>query len=200
MSIAFLLRAYFPCHMPQSSCYPPNTHSDHKGWQSLPLSLTIASRVTFHDSRSLFKSSTPRFFRPHWHCMKRWPPPSAKLPSTSTTSSQSDTWQTCSRQASVLQGGHDGRCCACRMRDDDRAVDGRSHTRFLVLQGLLMSAPDTVNTPAKWGRLWLHESERVYADRLVSAAVSKQGYMVPRDPVNSLPYAANTPKCIAHWE
>jgi hypothetical protein len=34
-----------------------------------------------------------------------------------------------------------------------------------------MSAPDTINTPAKWGRLWLHESERVYADRLVSAAV-----------------------------
>eukprot|EP00877_Chromochloris_zofingiensis_P015255 jgi/Chrzof1/9984/Cz04g22250.t1 len=37
-----------------------------------------------------------------------------------------------------------------------------------VFQGLLMSTPDTINTAAKWGKLWLHESERVYADRLVS--------------------------------
>ncbi|GBF96391.1 dynein heavy chain axonemal [Raphidocelis subcapitata] len=37
-----------------------------------------------------------------------------------------------------------------------------------VFQGLLMSAPDVINTPAKWAKLWLHESERVYADRLVS--------------------------------
>jgi hypothetical protein len=35
-----------------------------------------------------------------------------------------------------------------------------------------MSAPDVVNTPAKWAKLWLHESERVYADRLVSQGVS----------------------------
>ncbi|KAI8464229.1 MAG: flagellar alpha dynein [Monoraphidium minutum] len=39
-----------------------------------------------------------------------------------------------------------------------------------VFQGLLMSAPEVVNTPAKWAKLWLHESERVYADRLVSQA------------------------------
>jgi hypothetical protein len=42
-----------------------------------------------------------------------------------------------------------------------------------VFQGLLMSSPDIVNTPAKWAKLWLHESERVYADRLVSQAVSR---------------------------
>jgi len=40
-----------------------------------------------------------------------------------------------------------------------------------VFQGLLMSSPDVINTPAKWAKLWLHESERVYADRLVSQAV-----------------------------
>lgn len=44
-----------------------------------------------------------------------------------------------------------------------------------VFQGLLMSTPDTINTAAKWGKLWLHESERVYADRLVSLSVSS-GY------------------------
>ena len=38
-------------------------------------------------------------------------------------------------------------------------------------KGLLLATPETVNTAAKWGRLWLHESERVYADRLVCAAV-----------------------------
>lgn len=31
-----------------------------------------------------------------------------------------------------------------------------------------MSTPDAFNTPVKWGKLWLHESERVYSDRLVS--------------------------------
>jgi dynein heavy chain len=41
-----------------------------------------------------------------------------------------------------------------------------------VFQGLLMSSPDVFNTPGKWAKLWLHESERVYADRLVSTAVS----------------------------
>lgn len=41
-----------------------------------------------------------------------------------------------------------------------------------VFQGLLMSTPEVVNTPSKWGKLWLHESERVYADRLVSLPVS----------------------------
>ncbi|KAJ9515913.1 hypothetical protein QJQ45_016901, partial [Haematococcus lacustris] len=37
-----------------------------------------------------------------------------------------------------------------------------------VFQGLLMSTPDLFNNPNKWGKLWLHESERVYADRLVT--------------------------------
>jgi dynein heavy chain len=40
-----------------------------------------------------------------------------------------------------------------------------------VFQGLLMSTPEVVNTSTKWGKLWLHESERVYADRLVSLQV-----------------------------
>ncbi|KIY98975.1 dynein heavy chain, partial [Monoraphidium neglectum] len=39
-----------------------------------------------------------------------------------------------------------------------------------VFQGLLMSSPDVINSPTKWAKLWLHESERVYADRLVSQA------------------------------
>eukprot|EP00891_Asterochloris_glomerata_P001316 jgi/Astpho2/1316/Aster-06188 len=39
-----------------------------------------------------------------------------------------------------------------------------------VFQGLLMSTPDQFNNVTKLSRLWLHESERVYADRLVSAA------------------------------
>jgi dynein heavy chain, axonemal len=39
-----------------------------------------------------------------------------------------------------------------------------------VFQGLLMSTPEAFNNPNKWGKLWLHESERVYADRLVTAA------------------------------
>ena len=40
-----------------------------------------------------------------------------------------------------------------------------------VFQGLLMSTPEQFNNVTKLSRLWLHESERVYADRLVSAAV-----------------------------
>jgi dynein heavy chain len=40
-----------------------------------------------------------------------------------------------------------------------------------VFQGLLMSSPEQFNDPVKLSRLWLHESERVYADRLVSAKV-----------------------------
>jgi len=39
-----------------------------------------------------------------------------------------------------------------------------------VFQGLLMSKPDKFNDTTKMARLWLHESERVYADRLVSRA------------------------------
>jgi dynein heavy chain len=31
-----------------------------------------------------------------------------------------------------------------------------------------MSTPELFNSPVKWGKLWLHESERVYSDRLVS--------------------------------
>ncbi|KAK9817742.1 hypothetical protein WJX72_001478 [[Myrmecia] bisecta] len=37
-----------------------------------------------------------------------------------------------------------------------------------VFQGLLMSTPEQFNNVTKLSRLWLHESERVYADRLVS--------------------------------
>ncbi len=43
-----------------------------------------------------------------------------------------------------------------------------------VFQGLLMSSPDQFNSPSKWGKLWLHESERVYADRLVSWAARRR--------------------------
>jgi hypothetical protein len=39
-----------------------------------------------------------------------------------------------------------------------------------VFQGLLMSTPEQFNNVVKLGKLWLHESERVYADRLVSLA------------------------------
>ena len=46
-----------------------------------------------------------------------------------------------------------------------------------VFQGLLMSSPEVVNTPSKWATLWLHESERVYADRLVSQAVSERTHI-----------------------
>ena len=38
-----------------------------------------------------------------------------------------------------------------------------------VFQGLLVSNPDTFSTAEKFVLLWLHESERVYGDRLVSA-------------------------------
>jgi dynein heavy chain, axonemal len=39
-----------------------------------------------------------------------------------------------------------------------------------VFQGLLMSVPEKFNDTTRMARLWLHESERVYADRLVSAS------------------------------
>ena len=45
-----------------------------------------------------------------------------------------------------------------------------------VFQGLLMSTPEQFNNVTKLSRLWLHESERVYADRLVSAAVSSPSF------------------------
>ena len=38
-----------------------------------------------------------------------------------------------------------------------------------VFQGLLVSTPETLPTPEKLVLLWLHESERVYGDRLVNA-------------------------------
>jgi dynein heavy chain len=38
-----------------------------------------------------------------------------------------------------------------------------------VFQGLLMSMPDIIKTPALMGALWAHESERVYGDRLVNS-------------------------------
>ena len=37
-----------------------------------------------------------------------------------------------------------------------------------VFQGLLVSNPAQFKTPEKFVHLWLHESERVYGDRLVS--------------------------------
>jgi len=37
-----------------------------------------------------------------------------------------------------------------------------------VFQGLLVSGPDQFKSPEKFVQLWLHESERVYGDRLVS--------------------------------
>ena len=39
-----------------------------------------------------------------------------------------------------------------------------------VFQGLLSSTPDNFNDVNKLSKLWLHESERVYADRLVTVA------------------------------
>lgn len=55
-----------------------------------------------------------------------------------------------------------------------RSACSHAQVRHLayLFQGLLMSSPDVINSPAKWAKLWLHESERVYADRLVSQAVS----------------------------
>jgi dynein heavy chain len=38
-----------------------------------------------------------------------------------------------------------------------------------VFQGLLVAQPDQFETPEKFVHLWLHESERVYGDRLVCA-------------------------------
>lgn len=38
-----------------------------------------------------------------------------------------------------------------------------------VFQGLLLSSPDRFNNATKMAKLWLHESERVYSDRLVSS-------------------------------
>ena len=37
-----------------------------------------------------------------------------------------------------------------------------------VFQGLLMAQPNEFNSSMKVAMLWLHESERVYGDRLVS--------------------------------
>jgi len=39
-----------------------------------------------------------------------------------------------------------------------------------VFQGLLQSTPEGYDSPGKFVKLWLHESERVYSDRLVSYA------------------------------
>lgn len=39
-----------------------------------------------------------------------------------------------------------------------------------VFQGLLVAQPGQFKDPAKFVQLWVHESERVYGDRLVSAA------------------------------
>jgi len=43
-----------------------------------------------------------------------------------------------------------------------------------VFQGMLMARPDQVGEPLKLAQLWLHESERVYGDRLVSLADQKK--------------------------
>jgi len=43
-----------------------------------------------------------------------------------------------------------------------------------VFQGLLQSQPSQFQEPLKLGQLWLHESERVYGDRLVSTADLKK--------------------------
>ena len=37
-----------------------------------------------------------------------------------------------------------------------------------VFQGLLMGRPEQINSGEKLAHMWLHESERVYGDRLVS--------------------------------
>lgn len=53
-----------------------------------------------------------------------------------------------------------------------------------------MSTPDLFNSPNKMAKLWLHESERVYADRLVSisdldvynkkaVAIAKKYFSIP---------------------
>lgn len=38
-----------------------------------------------------------------------------------------------------------------------------------VFQGLLGATPDVFQTPEKVFKMWAHESERIYGDRLVSA-------------------------------
>ena len=43
-----------------------------------------------------------------------------------------------------------------------------------VFQGMLMARPEQVGEPMKLAQLWLHESERVYADRLVTLADQKR--------------------------
>ena len=43
-----------------------------------------------------------------------------------------------------------------------------------VFQGMLMARPEQVGDPMKLAQLWLHESERVYGDRLVTLADQKR--------------------------
>ena len=43
-----------------------------------------------------------------------------------------------------------------------------------VFQGMLMGQPAQLQEPLKMAQLWLHESERVYGDRLVSMADLKK--------------------------
>ena len=49
-------------------------------------------------------------------------------------------------------------------------ASSRSPRRHLatVFQGLLMGRPEQINSGEKLAHMWLHESERVYGDRLVS--------------------------------
>jgi dynein heavy chain len=50
-----------------------------------------------------------------------------------------------------------------------------------LFQGLLLSSAASVDTPTKIVALWMHESARVYRDRLVSAAdVTKYNSLVQR--------------------
>lgn len=42
-----------------------------------------------------------------------------------------------------------------------------------VFQGLLVSRPDQFKTAEKFVHLWMHESERVYGDRLVMLTTKK---------------------------
>ena len=39
-----------------------------------------------------------------------------------------------------------------------------------VFQGILMTQPQSVPTPAVFARLWLHECQRVFHDRLINDA------------------------------
>jgi dynein heavy chain len=69
-------------------------------------------------------------------------------------------------------------CCLSQVSTSFRKTAVNFHYEFTVrhlanvFQGLLMSSPEQFNSPSKWGKLWLHESERVYADRLVGAAAA----------------------------